>query len=154
MREAEGGRLVIPADIEKRLREEGEKAYPEECCGFVLGHDEKDVRFAEELIVLENARKGSARRRRFSIEADEFMRAEREASVRGREITGIYHSHPDHPALPSEYDKEHALPFYSYVILSVAGGKAGEVKSFVLEADRSSFAEEKIVRREEEAGSP
>jgi proteasome lid subunit RPN8/RPN11 len=145
MRATEERRLNIPAELARRLREEGEKAYPEECCGFVLGRDADGVRFAESLIALDNAREGSARRRRFRLEAEDFLRAEKEATARNLEIAGIYHSHPDHPALPSEYDKEHALPFYSYIILGVAGGKAGEIRSFVLKTDRSSFVEEEIV---------
>ncbi|MDR1612929.1 MAG: M67 family metallopeptidase [Planctomycetota bacterium] len=136
--------ISMPVELEARIREEGEKAYPEECCGFIMGRDEGGSRFGENIMALENAREGNARRRRFRIAADEFIRAEREASAQGRDIIGIYHSHPDHPAFPSEYDRENSLPFYSYIILSVVEGRSGECKSYLLETDRSSFREEAI----------
>ncbi|MDR1535103.1 MAG: M67 family metallopeptidase [Planctomycetota bacterium] len=138
--------IHIRADLEARIREEGEKAYPDECCGFVLGRDEKGGRVAEAVMVLGNAREGIARRRRFRIEADDFVRAENEAFKQGWDIIGIYHSHPDHPAVPSEYDRENSLPFYSYVIVSVAGGRSDECKSYILEDDRTCFREEEITR--------
>jgi proteasome lid subunit RPN8/RPN11 len=132
----------------RRVREEGEKAYPGECCGFLLGRVKEAGSFAEELIPVSNAREAEEQYHRFVMEPEDFMRAEREAGRRNLDILGVYHSHPDHPALPSDYDREHALPFYSYIIVSVKGEggkpKAGPIKSWKLAEDRSVFYEEEI----------
>lgn len=95
---------------------------------------------------ISNAREESAKRNRFLITPQELMRGERYARSRQLDIIGFYHSHPDHPAVPSGYDLDHALPVYSYVIVSVAQGRAGEVQSWELEADRSRFNPESIVK--------
>ncbi|GHU87120.1 hypothetical protein FACS1894202_00720 [Clostridia bacterium] len=118
------------------IRREGENAYPNECCGFIFDNGE--------LLPVVNAREASERYHRFVITAEDFMRAELEARRRKLDITGIYHSHPDHPAKPSDYDREHALPFYSYVIVSVENGAAGDVTSWKLSDDRQSFLQEEI----------
>jgi proteasome lid subunit RPN8/RPN11 len=143
--------MLLKAGAERRIREEGEKAYPNECCGFLLGARDAGgaavsggERRADILLTVENARETGEQYHRFVITPEDFMRAEREAIRLNREIFGIYHSHPDHPAKPSDYDREHALPFYSYLILAVAAGKATELTSWKLAGDRDQFLEEKI----------
>ncbi|MDR1314458.1 MAG: M67 family metallopeptidase [Deltaproteobacteria bacterium] len=134
-------------DAEALVRSEAEAAYPYECCGLVMGvldGQDGDLRKGSALVVVANAREGDARRRRFSIGPEDFLRAEREAARLGLDVIGVYHSHPDHPAVPSEYDLSHALPFYSYVIVSVEGGRAGDMTSWRLAPDRSSFAPEPL----------
>jgi proteasome lid subunit RPN8/RPN11 len=84
------------------------------------------------------------RRRRFLIGPDEYRRAERHASDTGLEIVGFYHSHPDHPARPSQYDLDHAWPFFSYVIVSVREGVSGDMTSWRLREDRSAFDQEDL----------
>jgi proteasome lid subunit RPN8/RPN11 len=74
------------------------------------------------------------------------MRAELAARKEGRDVLGFYHSHPDHPAEPSDFDREHALPFYSYIIVSVDKGKAGNFRSWELTPGRDKFLEEEIWR--------
>jgi proteasome lid subunit RPN8/RPN11 len=91
------------------------------------------------IIGVENAREDGERYHRFVIEPEDFMRAEAEARRMGLDVLGFYHSHPDHPAEPSDYDREHAMPFYSYVIVSVEEGTASELTSWELAADRSEF---------------
>jgi proteasome lid subunit RPN8/RPN11 len=138
--------LELGADPARDIREEGEKAYPNECCGFVLGKiRENGERKAETLIPIDNAREAEEQYHRFKIEPEDFMKAEKEARTRNLEILGFYHSHPDHPARPSDYDREQALPFYSYLIVSVERGKAGALTSWELAADRAAFTEEKII---------
>ncbi|MDR1529190.1 MAG: M67 family metallopeptidase [Burkholderiales bacterium] len=129
------------------IRQEGEKTYPNECCGFILGQIKEDgVKEAETLIPIKNAREAEEQYHRFEIGPEDFIKADNQARKENQEIIGFYHSHPDHPAYPSEYDREHALPFYSYIIVSVDKGTASAITSWELEAsDRSRFIEEKIV---------
>ncbi|MDR2612202.1 MAG: M67 family metallopeptidase [Deltaproteobacteria bacterium] len=143
--------IILPADMDALIRSEGERAYPYECCGLILGPlpgpsggGPGDVRRAARLVPLENAREGEKRRRRFHIDPLDFLRAEREAVSAGLEILGVYHSHPDHPARPSDHDLRQALPFYSYVIVAVEKGRARELTSWRLSADRATFGEEGV----------
>jgi proteasome lid subunit RPN8/RPN11 len=128
--------ILLNAEAERRIREEGEKAYPNECCGFLLGARGAEglsaggERRADLVLAVENTREPGEQYHRFVISPEDYMRAEKEAVKQEREIFGIYHSHPDHPAKPSDYDREHALPFYSYLILAVKAGKAAELTSW------------------------
>ncbi|MGH9470545.1 MAG: M67 family metallopeptidase, partial [Terriglobia bacterium] len=98
---------------------------------------------AEQLLPLSDAGRESERNR-FLIDPQELRKLESEAKRDGLEVIGYYHSHPDHPARPSEYDRAHAFPWYSYAIIAVEGGKPGMFASWVLEEDRSRFVEEAI----------
>ncbi len=139
--------LVLTTEQEAAIRAHGEADYPYECCGLLLGTFAADGRkTTAEVMPISNAREESAKRNRFLITPQELMRGERYARSRQLDIIGFYHSHPDHPAVPSGYDLDHALPVYSYVIVSVAQGRAGEVQSWELEADRSRFNPESIVK--------
>jgi proteasome lid subunit RPN8/RPN11 len=135
--------ILLKTETENSIRREGEKAYPNECCGFLLGLTAEGGR-ADSILSVENAREAGEQYHRFVITPEDFMRAEKEALKQNREIFGIYHSHPDHPARPSDYDREHALPFYSYLILAVTAGKAAELTSWKLTGDRNQFLEEEI----------
>lgn len=140
--------LEAGAALLRAVKAEGEKAYPDECCGFVLGAIREDGgREASALFPMDNAREAEERHHRFRIEAEDFMRVEKEARALNLDVIGFYHSHPDHPARPSDYDREYALPFYSYIIVSVEEGKARDITSWELAADRAAFAEEKILWR-------
>jgi len=143
---------VSEAHIEE-IGRHGARAYPYECCGALLGVVGDDVRNKEvrALLPLDNRREGEAARTRFLITPEDFRWAEEQASAQGLEIVGFYHSHPDHPARPSEFDLEHALPWYSYIVVRVArdeagqaGGKPQEVTSWVLADDHSQFLPEEI----------
>jgi proteasome lid subunit RPN8/RPN11 len=114
----------------------GESAYPEECCGALLGTAEPSSRRVSEALPLENGSQ-EERRRRFVIRAEDYRAAERAAQERGLVLVGFYHSHPDHPAMPSDYDLEHALPWHSYLILSVRDGQAEAWTVWTLKDDRS-----------------
>jgi proteasome lid subunit RPN8/RPN11 len=135
--------LLLGDDIAKGIREHGAQGYPHEACGALLGLD-GDEREVRALFPLVNRRDDSPRNR-FSVSAADVIAAERAAAERGLELIGWYHSHPDHPALPSEYDREHAWPWYSYVIVSVAAGQPREIASWRLADDRSRFVAEPIV---------
>jgi len=135
--------LVLNNEIVRGIREYGARDYPNETCGAMLGLDSGERREVRSLFPLTNRRDDSPRNR-FSITADDFRAAERAAKQQGLELVGWYHSHPDHPAKPSEYDREHAWPWYSYVIVSVAQGQPQDMTSWQLSDDRSHFLPEEI----------
>jgi len=137
--------LVLSADQEKIIRAEGEKAYPNECCGFLVGEvDKAGVKTVKDVQAIDNSREDGEQYHRFLITPEDMMRAEQTARSMKLDVVGFYHSHPDHPAAPSEYDKDHALPFYSYVIVSVKQGKADELTSWELTLDRKEFIIEAV----------
>jgi proteasome lid subunit RPN8/RPN11 len=137
--------IELPAQWKDAIRAEGEKAYPHECCGVLLGCLRADgSRVVENIIPINNAREAEEQYHRFKIEAEDLMRAEKEARAQGREVLGFYHSHPDHPARPSGYDRNNAFPFYSYIIVSIEQSKAVELTSWRLAEDRKEFLEEAI----------
>lgn len=132
--------ILVTGDVEERIRAEGEKSYPEECCGILLGRFAEDGgRRIADILPVQNADRPEERRHRFRIEPDEFLRVEKEARLRGLDVIGFYHSHPDHPSVPSEHDREQALPFYSYLILSVEKGVAAQISLWELSSDRALF---------------
>jgi proteasome lid subunit RPN8/RPN11 len=136
--------LKIPSPLLERIREHGKKAYPDECCGLLLGRADGQDRSVVELRPMDNAREDS-RRNRYTISPGDILEAEREARRLGLDVVGVYHSHPDHPARPSEFDREHAFTSYSYVIVSVTGGKPSDPASWTLREDRSAFDPEQIL---------
>ncbi|MDR1580718.1 MAG: M67 family metallopeptidase [Synergistaceae bacterium] len=137
--------IILSEEAIHVIRTEGERTYPNECCGFLIGRsDGAGGRTVNEARPARNSREREERYHRFVIEAEEFMQAEAYARKLGLEVLGFYHSHPDHPAEPSGYDRENALPFYSYVIVSVEGGAAASMTSWELSADRGEFANERI----------
>ena len=131
--------LKLSRQIENEIRQAGADAYPNECCGIMFGSGEGDDHAVKSLRPIVNAREDGEQYHRFLITAEDMMRAELEARRLGLEIVGFYHSHPDHPAKPSDYDRDHALPFYSYIILRVAEGRPGLMTSWRLRISREAF---------------
>jgi proteasome lid subunit RPN8/RPN11 len=131
-------KVVVPGEILARMRKHGEETYPHECCGFMLGSAEDGLQRITEIRSQENERTES-RENRFVISPGQFRAAEKHARSSGLLLVGIYHSHPDSPARPSEYDRDHAWPWFSYVIVSVKDGKAAEANAWQLRDDRSGF---------------
>jgi proteasome lid subunit RPN8/RPN11 len=136
-------RVVLSARDLEAIGRHGEASYPEECCGFLVGRAGAEGTVVERLIPVENAREDS-RHNRFLIHPETVLAAHKEARAAGLDVVGYYHSHPDHPARPSEFDREHAWPGLSYVIVSVQGGRAAEARSWRLSDDRERFEEETI----------
>ncbi len=132
--------LAISKELLNQIHAHGEKAYPEEGAGFLIGSDGR----VENILPLENSREDGARHNRFLITPEDYLQAEVTADRLGLSLIGVFHSHPDHPNRPSEYDREWAQPFFSYVITSVNQGKAIESRSWRLLEDRSRFEEETI----------
>lgn len=127
------------------MRQHGERDYPFECCGLMLGQFESSGRkIVAETYPISNAREEEAKRNRFLIRPEELMRGEKHARAKGLDVVGFYHSHPDERAVPSKYDLDHAWPTYSYVVVSVEKGQAVDLRSWEMEPDRSKFNEEEI----------
>jgi len=137
--------ITITAEQISAINGHGEQDYPYECCGLLLGRFESEgEKVVTEIYPISNAREESAKRNRFLIEPEELMRGERYARSKQVEVVGFYHSHPESPARPSQYDLEHAWPTYSYIIVSVMSQKAVDLFSWEQRHDRSMFDQEEI----------
>ena len=151
--------IQLNAEQLKSIRSHGGREYPNECCGMLLGHADGDDKQVSEVVPLQNLRHDSSRaqellplddpgreseKNRFLIDPREQVRVEKDARARGLDVLGYYHSHPDHPARPSNYDREHAWPWYSYIIVSVEQGEARDMTSWVLSEDRVRFDPEPL----------
>jgi len=136
--------ITIAEERLTEIREHGIRDYPYECCGLLLGRFEQDTKTVTETYPISNAREESAKRNRFLITPEELMKGERYARQHKLEVVGFYHSHPDSPAVPSQYDLEHAWPTYSYIIVSTSADRANDLFSWEQEPDRSRFKQEEI----------
>ncbi len=142
--------LIWSAAQAAAIRHHGEAGYPNEICGLLIGERDGGDKIVREVVPVENEwEQVDEQRRRFLITPRVFAREERRARGAGREILGFYHSHPDHQARPSETDREFAWPTYSYVILAVDGGRAGDLASWTLRDDRSGYDRETTVTSDE-----
>jgi proteasome lid subunit RPN8/RPN11 len=117
----------------------GEATYPDECCGILLGRETDGARVVARLLQIDNQWDAVERRRRFLIQPDDLLRAERAARRDGLDVLGFYHSHPDAPARPSEFDREHAWPWYTYLIASVEQGRYATLTGWQLRDDRTGY---------------
>ena len=136
--------LRVTQSLLRQIDRHAEEAYPEECCGFLLGRDDDQDRTLVEALPAGNAFESAQRTHRFTIAPEQILSVEREADRRGLSVVGIYHSHPDSPARPSAYDREQAWPFYSYWIVSVQNGAAVDATSWQLDETTRTFAQETI----------
>ena len=136
--------MRISEIVLKEIHAHGEKAYPDEGAGFLLGTDNGDNRHVTQIFSTENAREEEARHNRYMVTPEDYLKAEMMADRLGLTLIGVFHSHPDHPNQPSEFDREWAQPYFSYIITSVNQGKAVESRSWRLVDDRSKFTQEKI----------
>ncbi|HYB96424.1 MAG TPA: M67 family metallopeptidase [Vicinamibacterales bacterium] len=131
--------IRLTADVDAAIRAHGRATFPHECCGALLG----SAGVAREAFQLPNTTEEGPRRR-FLVRPDDYRVAENRARQGGFELLGFYHSHPDHPARPSQYDLDHAWPSFSYVIVSVMAGQDAMLTSWRLKPDRSAFDEEPV----------
>ena len=136
-------RVIITGDVEQSIREHGQETYPHECCGALVGKGD----IVTTVVALPNTTEEGPRRR-FLVRPDDYRVAEQRAREAKLDLLGFYHSHPDHPAKPSQYDLDHAWPSFSYVIVSVMGGEDKQLTSWQLKGDRSAFEEEQITKNE------
>jgi len=139
--------IQFEAQHEHEIRGHGERDYPYECCGLLFGRFAGNgVKVCYEIYPISNAREEEAKRNRFLIRPEELMRGEKEAAGKSLDVVGFYHSHPDHPAVPSQYDLEHAWPLYSYIVVAIDSGRAEDLRSWEMQTDRSRFNEEEILK--------
>lgn len=135
-------------DIKKnhidQIKEHAQKDYPYECCGILLGKFENGEKTVTQVLEILNEKEDENRHNRYLIPSSKILETELYAIKNGLDIVGFYHSHPDHSAIPSAYDVEHALPVYSYVIVSVYDAKAVDFTISVLTPDRAKFEKELI----------
>jgi proteasome lid subunit RPN8/RPN11 len=131
--------LRLDAQVFAAIRAHGSETYPNECCGALIGRDDT----VSDTLALPNMT-DEGPRTRFRVTPDDYRAAERRAAELGAELLGFYHSHPDHPARPSQYDLDHAWPVFSYVIVSVRDGVSREMTSWRLRDDRSAFDQEEL----------
>jgi proteasome lid subunit RPN8/RPN11 len=129
-------RLGITAAVDAAIRQHGQETYPHECCGALVGRDGA----VTAVVALPNTT-DEGPRRRFMVRPSDYQLAERRAGELGGELLGFYHSHPDHPARPSQYDLDHAWPTFAYIIVAVASGLAEAMTVWYLQEDRSRFEE-------------
>src|SRR5437773_9769921 len=132
-------RLTIGAAVGEAIRAHGHETYPHECCGALVGSGDR----VTAIVPLPNTTEEGPRRR-FLVRPSDYREAERRASELGGELLGFYHSHPDHPARPSQYDLDHAWPTFAYIIVSVREGVSGDMTSWRLREDRSAFDQENL----------
>jgi proteasome lid subunit RPN8/RPN11 len=136
--------LTLSKETLQQIHAHGEATYPDEGAGFLLGSDDGKQRHVLQLFTTENAREDEARHNRYLVTPEDYLKAEITADELGLSLIGVFHSHPDSPNRPSEFDREWAQPFFSYIITSVNEGKAIESRSWRLAEDRSKFEEEEI----------
>jgi len=127
-------RVELAQPVLEAIRRHGRQAYPHECCGALIGREH----YVVEALSLPNTT-AEGPRRRFLVRPEDYRFAEERAFTTERELLGFYHSHPDHPARPSQHDLAHAWPFFVYVILAVQQGDPADLTAWRLLDDRSAF---------------
>jgi proteasome lid subunit RPN8/RPN11 len=140
--------ITVTGAVDEAIRAHGQETYPHECCGALVGADGRITA----TVPLPNVT-DEGPRRRFRVSDKDYMMSERRAGELGGELLGFYHSHPDHPARPSQYDLDHAWPNFAYVIVAVAAGRAGDMTVWWLKDDRSNFEEGELQHGDENTDS-
>ena len=137
--------IELQPEHDLAIREHGRRAFPHECCGFLVGRNEGGAGRVFDVMPAVNSRGQEELHNRFTITPQAFITADKAARTKNLDIIGFYHSHPNAPARPSQYDLEHAWPVYAYVIVAVTDGAPAAMTSWVLREDRSQFDEQPIV---------
>ncbi|WP_315821023.1 M67 family metallopeptidase [Paraflavitalea speifideaquila] len=144
--------ITIQPVAKELMLQDAKQAFPDECCGFLFGEEDPEGnRSISQIQVVNNAKEGD-KRRRFVIAPFDYIRAEQFAEENNLLLLGVYHSHPNHPAIPSEHDRVAAQPYFSYIIVSVLEGKIGPIRSWRLNED-AQFEEETVAAIELSVGS-
>lgn len=125
------------------LKNDAFHSFPDECCGFMLGTESGEERAIKHIIVVNNCKEGD-KRRRFEISPADYLNAERYADENHLQLLGVYHSHPNHPSVPSEQDRIAAQPYFSYLILAIKENELVSVQSWKLN-EEFQFEEEKVL---------
>lgn len=136
--------MILPKRVLQEIREHAASAYPEECCGALVGEGESITQARRLANAWEGDGKGDGRARRYAVEGADFLALEREFAGRAEGVLGFYHSHPDHPAEPSAFDLERAWPFYFYLIVPVLKGRPGQARAWRKSDSGKSFEEVRL----------
>ena len=136
--------IVLTPELDTAIRLHAANDYPHECCGFLVGKVVGENVSVLQTVPAHNTRDDSPRNR-FDIHPGELVKTDRRARADGLGVVGFYHSHPDAPALPSNFDREHAWPGYCYIIVSVVAGQPHEMNNWLLRDDRNGFDSDPIV---------
>lgn len=131
--------IRLTAALQQRIFEQMEATYPNEGGGFLLGTPQADGITVQDIIQIENVFEEAEQYHRYAMTPQDWARLEDEADERGLTLVGYYHSHPDSPAIPSIYDRDHALPNFIYIITSVQQGKSQDMRVWRLRHDRTQF---------------
>jgi proteasome lid subunit RPN8/RPN11 len=121
-----------------------QSTFPDECCGVMIGKIDGDAKNVSLAIALENAYKGK-QEDRYEIRPEDLLAADKNARAKGLDLIGIFHSHPDCDAYFSKTDLENSCPWYSFVVLSIKGGKFDHANSFLPNADQSAAEKEELI---------
>ena len=132
--------MSLKKELARKIYRHAEHTFPEESCGYLVGDYNYGIYNVEKIFPVDNSQDEN-RSRRFLITPKQYLQAERIASENGMELLGFYHSHPDHPAVPSAFDTEHALPHFVYIIASIMSGRAKNMRAWKLAGTREKFIE-------------
>jgi proteasome lid subunit RPN8/RPN11 len=135
--------IEISGELLNRIRIHGEESYNEECCGALYGIEKNEIKIINDILEFQNE-KTESKKNRYLITPGQYKQAEKQAEEKNLDLLGFYHSHPDHPALPSQFDTDHALPWFIYIIVSINNAKANNLTAWILKDDRSAFAQQEI----------
>lgn len=141
-------RLILSPELLRQIQAHGETHYPNEGAGLLLGEVDGESRTVTQLLPLDNEFDEGERYHRYQISPRDMLEAQQFADARDLDIVGVFHSHPDHPAQPSEFDRQWALPWFSYLITRVQKGRAKESRSWLLNDDRGQFSEQALEMQE------
>jgi len=142
--------LILPTSLAQQIEAEGVAAYPNECCGLLVGRElDATRRVVDRLVPMANAFDPVEQYHRFTVDPLAQMEAEKQADAEGKVVLGYYHSHPDHPARPSEYDRTHMPPwsFYSQVIVAIHARRPADMTAWEINDETEQF-EPQAIRRE------
>jgi len=134
--------IIIEPKAKRSMAADAINTFPDECCGFLFGTEKGNDRYISDIQIVNNSKEGD-KKRRFEISAKDYLKAEQYAEENDLQLLGVYHSHPNHPAIPSEHDRVAAQPWFSYVIVSILEKKLGLIRSWRLNEEQH-FEEEKI----------
>jgi proteasome lid subunit RPN8/RPN11 len=140
--------IVLPKSIASQIESEGVKAYPNECCGILIGREVNGKKRVERLAPMKNVFDSGEQYHRFTIDPLAQIEAEKSADDAGQLVLGYYHSHPDHPAKPSEYDRTHVPPwsFYGHIIVAIEKGRPAAMTAWFMNEETEQFAPLELVR--------
>jgi proteasome lid subunit RPN8/RPN11 len=131
--------VKLSQSLQQTIFQQMERSYPNEGGGFLLGSVEGDKVTIHDVIEVENVFETEEQYHRYAMTPQNWANMEDQADEQGLTLVGYYHSHPDSPAIPSEYDRVYALPNFVYIISSVVEGKAVDMQTWLLRDDRSQF---------------